>query len=201
MASIERTAYPRFKRVVTAKELDALSPGEDEIAWARQRSRSDPHLLALVLALKCFQRLGYFPRIEEIPEVVTDHVRRCVGLPDYVAPDCGDRTATAQREFVREKVGVVYDPERARAVAADAIRSAAAVKNNPPDLINVALEMLVKASLELPGYSTVSDMASRIRAEVNTAIFERIEFRCLSGFSWMPFWRSAGREARASSIG
>jgi hypothetical protein len=32
---------------------------------------------------------------------------------------------------------VVHDPERARAVAGDAIRPAAEVKNNPPDLINV----------------------------------------------------------------
>ena len=53
--------------------------------------------------------------------------------------------------LVRERLGVVHDPQRARAVAEEAIRSAAEVKNNPPDLINVALEMLVKASLELPG--------------------------------------------------
>jgi len=56
----------------------------------------------------------------------------------------------AQRQqLVRKRLGVVHDPQRARAVAANAIRSAAEVKNNPADLINVALEMLVKASLEL----------------------------------------------------
>ena len=54
MTSIERTAYPRFGRVVSARELDALSPLSDEIEWARQRSRSDQHLLGLVVALKCF---------------------------------------------------------------------------------------------------------------------------------------------------
>ena len=31
-------------------------------------------------------------------------------------------------------------------------RSAALVKNHPPDLINVALERLVEASLELPAF-------------------------------------------------
>jgi hypothetical protein len=65
---------------------------------------------------------------------------------------------------VRERLGVVHDSRRAR--AADAIRSATEAKNNPPDLINVALEMLVKASLELPGFSTLDEMAGRIRREV-----------------------------------
>ena len=32
MASIERTAYPRFRRMVTAKELVELSPTADEIS-------------------------------------------------------------------------------------------------------------------------------------------------------------------------
>jgi hypothetical protein len=41
MASIERTAYPRFRRLVTARELALMSPAEDEVAWARARVRSD----------------------------------------------------------------------------------------------------------------------------------------------------------------
>jgi hypothetical protein len=81
------------------------------------------------------------------------------------------------RQLVRKRLGVAHDPERARAVAADAIRAVAEVKNNPADLINVALEMLVKASLELPAFSTLDDMAGRIRREVNTAIFARIDGR------------------------
>ena len=61
MTSIERTAYPRFGRVMTARELDALSPLPEEIEWARERSRAEEHLLGLVVALKCFQRLGLLP--------------------------------------------------------------------------------------------------------------------------------------------
>lgn len=83
----------------------------------------------------------------------------------------------AQRQLVRKRLGVVHDPERARAVAPDAIGSAAEVKNNPADLINVAPEMLVKASLELPAFSTLNEMAGRIRREMNTGIFERIDGR------------------------
>ena len=64
---------------------------------------------------------------------------------------------------------MTYDQRRARAVAEAAIREAALVKNHPPDLINVALERLVEASLELPAFSTLDEMAATIRAEVNAA--------------------------------
>jgi hypothetical protein len=53
MTSIERTAYPRFGRLVTARELEELSPTIDELDWARAQTRSDAHLLALVVSLKC----------------------------------------------------------------------------------------------------------------------------------------------------
>ena len=36
MTSIERTAYPRFKRLLSARELHVFyTPSADEIAWAR----------------------------------------------------------------------------------------------------------------------------------------------------------------------
>lgn len=47
LASIDRTAYPRFKRVVFAQErAEAFTPTLDECAWAREKTQSDPHLLA-----------------------------------------------------------------------------------------------------------------------------------------------------------
>lgn len=104
---------------------------------------------------------------------------------------------------MRKRLGVAHDPERARAVAADAILSAAEVKNNPPDLINVALELLVKASLELPWFSTLDELASRIRREVSTAIFERIVgwIALPARWGWRLFWRWSARPVRARSIG
>ncbi|MEW2386321.1 DUF4158 domain-containing protein [Micromonospora sp. NPDC047707] len=61
MASIERTAYPRLKRMVSARELhDAFTPMVDEVGWARERTRSPQHLLALVVLLKTYHRLGCY---------------------------------------------------------------------------------------------------------------------------------------------
>jgi hypothetical protein len=49
-----------------------------------------------------------------------------------------DRTLFRHREFVRDRLGVVYDPARSRQLAEAAIRKAVQTKDNPADLINVA---------------------------------------------------------------
>ena len=179
MTSIERTAYPQFSRLTSARVLHVFfTPAAEEIAWAQERTASPESLFALVLALKCFQKMARFCPLEEIPEAVTGHVRRCLGLAPETVPDHGAaRTAKWHRKQVRARQGVSYDQRRARALAAAEIRSAALVKNHPPDLINVALERLVEASLELPAFSTLDELATAIRAEVNAGMFTRITER------------------------
>jgi hypothetical protein len=57
VASIDRTAYPRFKRSISVRELrEAYSPSLDELEWARQMTDSDEALLSLTMCLKCCQR-------------------------------------------------------------------------------------------------------------------------------------------------
>ena len=176
MTSIERTAYPLLRRSPSARELHGFyTPTLAEAAWARGKSRSDEQFLALVLALKCFQRLARFPRADELPDAVVAHVRGCLKLDVATAGAYGvGRNWRVHRDLVRRRQNVRYDPERARALAESVMRDAAQVKNHPPDLINVALEELVRAGLELPGFSTLDKMAGRIRSEVNRGIFDRI---------------------------
>ena len=169
MTWIERTAYPRLPRAVSLKELrESFTPGDDEMAWARTHTQSDRHLLALVVWLKCYQRLGYFPPAAAIPASVIDRVRATLGLDAGVTAgyDVG-RTGARHRDYVRARVGAVREPARARAVAETAMREALLGKDNPADVINVALEALAAAGCELPGYSTLDEMAATLRAEVN----------------------------------
>ena len=155
-----------------------FTPAADEAAWARERTESPEALLALVVDLKCFQKMARFCSREEIPQAVTDHVRHCLGLAPETEPGHGAaRTAKWHRGQVRKRQGVTYDMGRARVLAEPAIREAAQVRNHPPDLINVALERIVEASLELPAYSTLDEMAAAIRTEVNEAIFAGITAR------------------------
>ncbi len=138
MTSIERTAYPQFRRLTTARVLHVFfTPTEDEAAWARERTESPEALLVLVVDLKCFQKMTRFCSREEIPQAVTDHVRHCLGLAPETEPGHGAaRTAKWHRGQVRKRQGVTYDMGRARALAEAAIGEAAQVRNHPPDLIN-----------------------------------------------------------------
>jgi hypothetical protein len=173
MASVERTAYPRFRRFMSARELCVFyTPAAEEIAWAGENASSDEHLLGLVIQLKTFSRLGYFPALDEVPAEVVGHIRRSLRLPEATRPVyASTRTAERHRNLIRERSEVVYDPAGARKVAAEAIEEAARRKNDPADLINIALERLVEGSYELPAFRTLNDMAATIRARVNEEIF------------------------------
>jgi hypothetical protein len=112
-----------------------------------------------------------------VPPAVVERVRGCLGLSEATGWQPPDRTARWQQQLVRERLGVRSDSERARSLAEEAIRSEAEVKNHPPDLINVALEVLVREGLELPAFSTLDGIATRVRADVNAGMFSGIVAR------------------------
>lgn len=176
MASIERTAYPRFKRVPTAKELvDLYTPTLQEIEFGHRSARGDVNRLTITVLLKAFQRLGYFPRLEMIPRAVVHHIRSCLRLPADLSPVYDNpRTLYRHHKAIREYLEVVPYGKFARHVATEAMFKAAQVMDNPADLINVAIEELVKQRCELPAFSTLDRMAARIRTLVNYRYFNSV---------------------------
>lgn len=128
--------------------------------------------------MKCYQRLGYFPKLADVPAVVVDHVREKLGLAEDVAAEADAvRTGKRHRQFVRDRLDVKYEAARVREVAEAAIRKAVQSKDNPADLINVALDELVRQRCELPGYTTLDSMATSIRTEVNSGMFRAVATR------------------------
>jgi hypothetical protein len=196
LASIERTAYPRFKRFLSARKLHVFyTPQPEEIEWARGVARSNEHLLAAMVQLKAYGRLGYFPDLNEVPELVVEHIRRNLRLPEHVAAVYASlRTAERHRTLIRRRSPeVVYDPPAARKLAAETIEEAAERKNDPADLINIALDRLVAQCLELPAFRTLDDMASAIRSQVNGRIFATVATRLgLDGIAAMERLRVPG---------
>jgi len=57
-----------------------MAPTVDDVAGAGAHARCGEHLLALMVSLTCFRRLGYFPRRADVPVEVVEHLRRCLGL-------------------------------------------------------------------------------------------------------------------------
>lgn len=91
-------------------------------------TRSPEHCLALVVWLKSFQRLGYFPELFEVPIAVVEHVRGYLGLGRGVEPaHDSDRTAKRHRSWVRQRLRGAYD-----------IRYGTGVRTGSPGLIDAA---------------------------------------------------------------
>lgn len=62
-------------------------------------------------------------------------------------------------------------------MAAEAIRKAAQARDNPADLINVALEELVRERCEPPGCTTLDELTKKIRTQVNRRFFTLVAGR------------------------
>lgn len=168
MASIERTAYPRFKRNPTVKELrDIYSITQDENRFAHRVARGSVPVLSLLVLLKSFQRLGYFPRPKDIPVAVINHVRSCLNLPLEIEPNFQSKSLYRHQKAIREYLNVTPYGKEALHIATSAIYKSAQVMDNPTDLINVTIAELIKEQCELPALSTLNRLARRIRTLVN----------------------------------
>jgi len=176
VTSIERTAYPRFKRYFTTKELGEIyTPTKSEIAFAYSTTNGQSNILNLVVFLKAFQRLGYFPKIAEVPNSILNHVRGCLKLPTEIGLVYeNSKTMYRHRTAIREYLKVNSFDKNARHFCVQSVYKSAQVMDNPADLINVAIGELVKQRYELPGFNTLDRLVGRVRTLVNQKLFSKV---------------------------
>ena len=175
MTAIERTAYPRFTRAPSESELrDLYTPTPEELAFVTSTARGESPRLSLLVLLKVFQRLGYFPAPQEIPRAVIEHLRTVLHASASTIPDITPRTLYTYHAAIRTYLGISADTEQMRQMASAAIAKAVPVMDNPADLINVAIETLVKERCELPAYGTLDELANRLRREVHEQLFQLV---------------------------
>ena len=189
MSSIERTAYPRFStRVLKQKELDefySLTP--DECRHLDQNVRGDLMRLSYATQMKAFQRLGYFPALQNIPSAVIDHLKKCLRLTDFALAPHYEHNRTKYRHqssichflkihrwgsVTNRKSGEAVHPGRKLAISV--AWKTAQTMNNPPDIINVIIEELVHNRYELPSFGVLDRIARHARASVNRKIFRQV---------------------------
>jgi Domain of unknown function (DUF4158) len=171
MPSASDTAYLRLKLNPSTKELNELySPTVYELAFARERARQPMQRAGLLLLLKTFQRLGYFVGCAEIPIPIVRHVFRCAAFTDspeqlqaYDASTARDRHTALIREFL----GVTAYGPTARQVVVETCLQAARTRDDLPDIINMAIEELIRQRFELPAFSTLLRIARTTRNTVN----------------------------------
>src|SRR5262249_19817721 len=142
MTAIERTAYPRFKRSLSAKDLaEIYTPSAQDYAFVCQAARKPQLRLNLMVLLKVFQRLGYFPRLSDVPAIAVQHIQAAMHLdPALTLHYPSSRTMRAHHQAIRTYLQVIPSGRQTRHIAATAIYDAAQTMDNPADLINVAIE-------------------------------------------------------------
>ncbi|AJA46838.1 hypothetical protein CPAST_c07380 [Clostridium pasteurianum DSM 525 = ATCC 6013] len=175
MTTIERTAYPRFDKNINSKGIIKIyTPNHEEFELAHRIAKGQGQILNFIVMLKSFQRLGYFPKADDVPVEIIKYISSQLKIPLNTEFDLPERTRYRYKISIRKYLNVTEFGATARNVVTEATYKAAQVMNNPADLINVAIETLIKERFELPAFSTLNRLVRHIRALVNSKIYENI---------------------------
>ena len=178
MLSPSDTSYGVLNTSPSMQELDqAFTPDLFELIFAGQRTRQPASLVGLLLLLKTFQRLGYFVQVSDIPLSVVRHVSRAAGFPNVPEDLSGYDSSTTRREhmaMVRSYIGVTAFDRDAKKLMLKACVEAARSREDLADIINSAIEELLRGYREWPAFSTLLRGARRARSTVNLGYYSRI---------------------------
>jgi len=175
---IERTAYPRFKRVLTPKDLaDIYTPTPQERFLAHRSTKGSISELGFLVLLKTYQRLGYFPLLGDVPSSIIEHLAKIVD-PMLHPADLAtyDTSGTRFRHIPLIRAAQHMQPynRAARTCFLKAMLEAAKTKEDLADLINVALEELAHENFELPPFDTLDKAAHHARAITLCGLYHRV---------------------------
>jgi len=177
--TVQETAYPRLKSYISARDLTTIyTPQPHEIALAKKVTRGDVALLGFLALLKTFQRLGYFTALGQVPNAITEHIATFTGTTAVLSELPGyDISGTRFRHIpiIRQFLHVQPYGKEARLVMLLALREAARTKEDLADLINVAIEELVRKKYELPAFDTLVRAARHVRASVYHQFYRQVD--------------------------
>lgn len=178
MTAIDRTAYPRPGGRLSLEELGRrYDLTETDLIFVRANARGGIGRLLLAVQLKARQDFGYFPAPSEIHGGVVAHVAVRLGLTTPHPPAADVRWSSKLYRYhaaVRAHLGVTSYGETAARLLSGIVLDAAKTMSDPADLINRAIEALHAAAIDLPGFSTLDRLVSRLRADLHERIFNRV---------------------------
>ena len=178
MASIDRTAYPRLNKPLNSYELQSFYElSEDERRFINLLAKGKSQILTLSVLLKTRQKLGYFPAIRDVPKQVVQYLAEQLGHPQETEIIDETRLRTSLQRYkntIRMYLGSKSYGAEGLEQMEKVIRNAAFTMSDPADLINAAVEELVKVNIELPAFSTLDRAAGNIRQKVHTELYARM---------------------------
>jgi len=183
MTAIERTAYPRLKANYYRKnDLQLYLPTDEELDYMYSNDiRSDKMRLSFIVPLKTFQRLGYFPKLDAIPNIIIKQTRQILYSPRGMKPGYKNSDSKYRhRDLIRSYLNIDEDNEARDQLITQLANDAAQTMNDPANIINFVIEALVKQRYELPAFSSLDREICSIRHRINDDIFKMIRQRLAS---------------------
>ncbi len=177
MAHRGDTAYPRLKSNPTPHDLAAAyTPTWEEVTLANASAKGTSARVCFLVLLKTYQRVGYPVCVADTPAPIIDHIARSVGAALPLSIAGYDSSGTRQRHLATIRAHVQVRPwgSAAQRVMLGAVREAARTKYDLADLINVAIEELVRQRYELPAFSTLDRAAGHMRAVLAHALYDQV---------------------------
>ena len=116
-------------------------------------------------------------QIAQVPNAIIRHIATCVDTtlsPEDIAGYDTSGTRRRHLSAIRQHLDVQPFSQAARQVMVAAMEAVVETQHDLVDLINVALEELVRARFELPGFSTLERTARDIRAANNDKLYQSV---------------------------
>jgi hypothetical protein len=163
-----RVIYPELPDPLTLSDLQQLfSPSFDERQWAPTVARTIESQVALLVQLKIFQTIGRFRPGTDIPRSVIEHVARRMGMESGSELTLPDRTLYRHRPAILKRLNVVPWGPEARALAQTTMRRVAQARTDPADIINAAIDALIRHGFELPAIIALRRLSGTVHRSVN----------------------------------
>ena len=165
-----RVIYPELPDPLTPGDLQQLfSPSFDERKWAPTVTRTPETQVALLVQLKIFQTIGRFLPVVDVPLVTIEYVARRMGVGSGSNLIFPERTLYRHRQAILKRLEVVSWGTKARALAQATMQSTAQARTDPADIINSAIDALIRHDFELPPLATLRRLAGTAHNKINAA--------------------------------
>jgi len=179
LPTIQETAYPRLKTYIPSRDLTAIyTPTLDDLALSKRVTRGKVARLGFLILLKTFQRLGYFVLVRQVPTAIVAHIadltQGSTMGSDLAAYDLS-QTRKRHMQIIRQTLQIHYYDKEARHAMLLVMKEAARTKEDLADLINVAIEELVRKRYELPAFDTLVRGARHVRSVVYRQFYQQVD--------------------------
>ena len=170
-----RLLYPKLAQRLTAADLHRIfGPTYKERQWAPTIARSPSSQVALLVQLRIFQAVGRFLPMKDVPASGIEHVAQKLGVECETRVVHAHATLYRHQAAVLEYLGVTSWGDQARELAESTMTKVAKTQTDPADLINAAVDALVRHRFELPALTALRRLAGTVHSVVNGAQWREV---------------------------